>query len=60
MTDNAGKKHEVYMLLPEFAGPILLDTPASDPAMCEGPFSQVLAGEAVVYQGHINISQTTT
>ena len=39
MTDNAGNKHEVYTLSPEFAGIILLDNPASDPAKYEGALS---------------------
>ena len=46
MTDNVGNKHEVYTLLPEFAGAILLDNPASDPAKCEGPFT----GSALGFQ----------
>ena len=34
--DNAGNKHEVYMVLP---GVILRDAPASETAMCEGGLS---------------------
>ena len=41
MTDIAVNKLEVYTLLAEFAGAILLDTPASDPAKCEGALSRI-------------------
>ena len=53
MTDNAGKKHEVYTILPEFAGAILLDNPASDPAKCETPLTLVAVGESPVELGRL-------